>query len=196
MNSQKLIQIADHNAWNQRVRRETGAVEQFTTQHDALAKAHSAQKPRQSANFWLNQSGNSLTQDYNSVVEDFLKHPKVLQYARLNSGQQETKEINSRMLDSTYVNASDPNSMRDQGQVRNAVYSFQVEQFKPRPKGDYYRQLVPKDKPSNNSFYSFGGKSTIKQVVKSEIVNPVLLSHADLHTNTKTKVNMLRTPNL
>jgi hypothetical protein len=113
MNSQKLIKIPDHNAWNQRVRRETGAVEQFTTQHDALAKTHSTQKPRQSANFWLNQTGNSLTQDYNSVVEEFLKQPKVLQYARLNSGQQETKEINSRMLNSTYVNASDPNSMRD-----------------------------------------------------------------------------------
>lgn len=29
--------------------------------------------------------------------------------------------------DSTYLNASDPNSMRDQGQVRNAPYNFNMD---------------------------------------------------------------------
>ena len=39
----------------------------------------------------------------------------VLNHARLNNGQQGIKSLKSRMIDSTYLNAADPNSMRDLG---------------------------------------------------------------------------------
>lgn len=45
-------------------------------------------------------------------------------FTRLNKDQNELKKNNMFMNNSTYLNASNPNSMRDQGQVRNAVYNF------------------------------------------------------------------------
>lgn len=45
---------------------------------------------------------------------------------RLNQGVQGVKELKSRMIDSTYSNAADPNSMRDLGMTRNAEYTYQV----------------------------------------------------------------------
>ena len=47
-----------------------------------------------------------------------------LTYVRVNNGQQGIKTLKPRMIDSTYVNAADPNSMRDQGMVRNAEYTW------------------------------------------------------------------------
>jgi hypothetical protein len=38
--------------------------------------------------------------------------------------------------------------------------------------------MVPKGKPTNNTFYSFGGRSSILQVRENEVVSPVLLSNS------------------
>jgi len=40
------------------------------------------------------------------------------------------KDLKSRMIDSTYINASDPNTMRDLGQTRNAEYTWQIGESK------------------------------------------------------------------
>jgi len=59
-------------------------------------------------------------------LNNFVGTPPMLQYVRLNSCYQNLKNISSRMLTSTYMIASDPNSMRDQGKSRNAEYQFEM----------------------------------------------------------------------
>ena len=61
----------------------------------------------------------------NCVVLVFNK-PTVLNHVRLNQGVQGVKQLKARLIDSTYLNASDPNSMRDLGTVRNAEYHFGI----------------------------------------------------------------------
>ena len=36
------------------------------------------------------------------------------------------KDLKAKLIDSTYLNASDPNSMRDLGMTRNAEYTFAI----------------------------------------------------------------------
>jgi hypothetical protein len=48
--------------------------------------------------------------------------PKLVSYIRHNKGKQ--PDLKSKLLDSTYMVASDPNSMRDQGMVRNCEYTY------------------------------------------------------------------------
>jgi hypothetical protein len=90
------------------------------------------------------------------------------------------------MLDSTYMNAADPNSMRDNGATRNCAYVAEIgEPFsktfyssKSAVKPDYSGYLIPKgiNTQTNNTFYSFGGKKSIKKSrVDNEMVAPVLL---------------------
>ena len=82
---------------------------------------------------------------------------------RLNQGVQGVKELKSRMIDSTYSNAADPNSMRDLGMTRNAEYTWCVPEKNDssQSKPQYSKFMVPRGKPTNNTFYSFGGKSTM-----------------------------------
>ena len=80
-------------------------------------------------------------------MEAYAQDPKVLAHVRLNNGVQGCKNLKSRMLDSTYINASDPNSMRDLGQTRNAEYTWGVNQ-KSKPKSasrSYSKFMVPKN---------------------------------------------------
>lgn len=60
------------------------------------------------------------------------------------------------MNESTYSNACDPNSMKDQGHTRNAVYNVVMEGQPPIVASAYSKALVPPEK-LNKSFYSFGG---------------------------------------
>lgn len=57
------------------------------------------------------------------------------------------------MIDSTYVNAADPNSMRDLGQTRNAEYTWGVFKHQNSANSDFKR--LPSNK-KDNGVYSFG----------------------------------------
>lgn len=50
--------------------------------------------------------------------------PCLLRYTKLNRNKQDLKTLKAKQLDSTYTNATDPNTMRDQGRFRNAEYTF------------------------------------------------------------------------
>lgn len=83
----------------------------------------------------------------------FMQQATVLTHVRLNNGQQGIKALKSRMIDSTYVNAADPNSMRDLGQTRNAEYKWGV--FKQQSTGYSDSKRIPINKKDNGG-YSFG----------------------------------------
>jgi hypothetical protein len=186
-------------AYQRRVRREVGANEEFNVKHDATGpRTLSEHKPMQTSNFWLSKvSGNSLTKNYNPVMETYVQQPKVLTHVRLNNGIQGVKDLKSRMIDSTYVNASDPNSMRDLGQTRNAEYTWGAQQGgQPRSASKSYSKfLVPKNKPTNHTFYSFGGKSGMNEFRDNEVVAPGLLSNSQhLSTNNHYAVREFNAP--
>ena len=63
------------------------------------------------------------------------------------------------MNDATYTNASDPNSMIDQGGSRNVVYNIVLDGHPSIQSSMYSKALDPPD-PMNNSFYSFGAQHT------------------------------------
>ena len=51
------------------------------------------------------------------------------------------------MIDSTYTNACDPNSMKDQGLPRNAIYNVAIEQDpsvipEPDTNSNYFRTIT------------------------------------------------------
>jgi len=100
--------------------------------------------------------------------------------------------MNGFVLDSTYLNACDPNSMRDQGLTRNAVYSAVITDndepanvsFKSGSRclsqtPGKYQEFLRRDGATNNSFYSFGGRRNLKGVVKNTkpLVNPIFKKH-------------------
>lgn len=88
------------------------------------------------------------------------------------------------MLDSTYINAADPNSMRDLGQTRNAVYTWGANNRQTQSASrSYSKFMVPKGKPTNHTFYSFGGKSSMNEFRDNEVVAPALLSNS-MHLTT------------
>lgn len=65
------------------------------------------------------------------------------------------------MNDSTYMNASDPNSMKDQGGTRNAVYNVRLDGV-PSINDTAYSKAIGVNNPevTNNTFYAFGAKHT------------------------------------
>ena len=70
------------------------------------------------------------------------------------------KDLKSKMLNSTYSNACDPNSMRDQGKTRNAQYTYQVpltSSLQVKPVKAYHRYLDDKRPLQNPTLYTFGG---------------------------------------
>lgn len=107
---------------------------------------------------------------------------------RLNQGVQGVKDLKSRMIDSTYSNAADPNSMRDLGGTRNCEYTYKIpSKMESAQKSGYSKYIVPRGKPTNNTFYSFGGRSTMHDGPQdNDVVSLQLLSNSKhLQTNTK-----------
>lgn len=80
----------------------------------------------------------------------------MLTHVRLNNGQQGNKTLKSRMIDSTYLNAADPNSMRDLGMIRNAEYTWNASNGS-NINGEYrgYKNPI---KTEDKGSYSFGSK--------------------------------------
>jgi len=65
------------------------------------------------------------------------------------------------MSDATHSNPSDPNSMFDQGETRNAVYNVNFQGLPDGTAASYSKALGVHDKGShNNTFYSFGARYT------------------------------------
>ncbi len=79
-------------------------------------------------NFWLTQAG-SGTFGGNFIDTEQLAKEKIqlLAHVRLNQSKQSIQNFKNCLIDSTYTNASDPNSMRDLGMVRNAQYTLGIE---------------------------------------------------------------------
>ena len=97
------------------------------------------------------------------------------------------------MLDSSYMNAGDPNSMRDNGATRNCAYIAQIGEpfsktfshLRSTSKPDYSGYLIPKsiNTQTNNTFYSFGGSKMINNVrFDNEMVAPVLLPNQAVYS--------------
>lgn len=65
------------------------------------------------------------------------------------------------MNDATHYNASDPNSMMDQGETRNAVYNIKLSGIPDGNRPTYSKALGVHDPGVlNNTFYSFGAQHT------------------------------------
>ena len=65
------------------------------------------------------------------------------------------------MSDATHSNPSDPNSMFDQGETRNAVYNVNFQGLPDGTAASYSKALGVHNKGShNNTFYSFGARYT------------------------------------
>jgi hypothetical protein len=62
----------------------------------------------------------SLYGGSHSNKSGFCKSNYIAPFVRMNRDQRDLKRIGGYFNDSTYINASDPNSMRDQGMIRNA----------------------------------------------------------------------------
>lgn len=78
------------------------------------------------------------------------------------------------MSDGTALNLGDPNSMRNQGDTRNAVYNGQIKFKQSKSVQKPYKQFLRRDGPSNNTFYSFGGSKTIRDETEQDhLLNPV-----------------------
>ena len=79
------------------------------------------------------------------------------------------------MSDGTALNLGDPNSMRDQGQVRNAVYNGRIKFNESKSMQRLpYDQFLRRDGPQNQSFYSFGGKKFIRdETERDHLLNPL-----------------------
>lgn len=89
------------------------------------------------------------------------------------------------MLDSTYTNASDPNSMRDTGGTRNCEYVAQVGEpltkmaNLPSQHRETYDRYLVEPHISNASFYSYGGlKRAREELLAHDVVNPRLLPNS------------------
>lgn len=63
---------------------------------------------------------------------------------------------------------SNPNTMIDQGQTRNAIYSVEISDFDNQQdlaRSMAYIQFLHRDNSKNHNVYSFGGRSTVKSVI-------------------------------
>ena len=91
--------------------------------------------------------------------------------------------------------------MRDLGVYRNAEYTVKYQPMKSMQddlNSKYERYLVPSGRPTNNTFYAFGGKSNINQAKGREtVLSPKLLTNSELNTTSRGKsLKILKSPAL
>ena len=85
------------------------------------------------------------------------------------------------MSNGTAVNMADPNSMRDQGGTRNAVYNGAIRFSETKSmKRTPCKQFLRRDGASNNTFYSFGGSKFIRDETDQDdhLLNPVFRDYS------------------
>jgi len=153
----------EHDAWKQRVNKEVG----------------NSQKYQDTSN--LTSTAFENTGFTNNTAAELTIHP----YHRSNLDTKALKKGSFYMIDSSYLVASDPNSMRNQGPCRNAEYYFQPSTQEGSVKGfsttgfsysssvnpQKARRLFIKNKGNkrvqniidhkNRGVYSYGGKTKI-----------------------------------
>lgn len=97
-------------------------------------------------------------------------------YLKVNQTKLNLKRQEGYMNDGTALNASDPNSMRDQGSTRNAQYVVEIVQG-PAGNPDHwksmyggrqhaYNRFLPEHRDKrvlNKTFYSFGGSQSLER---------------------------------
>jgi len=101
---------------------------------------------------------------------------KVAPFSRLSQTRMSMKGMPGFMSDGTALNMGDPNSMRDQGATRNAVYNGQIRFNKAKSLNRLpYSQFLRRDGASNNTFYSFGGSKFIRDETENDqhVLNPI-----------------------
>ncbi len=91
--------------------------------------------------------------------------------------------------------------MRDLGVFRNAEYTVNYQPVKSKQdgfSGKYESYLLPSGRPTNNTFYAFGGKSNINQAKGREnVLSPKLLTNSELSTISRGKtLKILKSPAL
>ena len=162
-----------HLAWQQRVKRELGQAERFVNKGytpdytDVENSPFKKSRPKTGDRRYVDHQNTQttwLTQSTAAVSNINSSFP--IPFTRLNVGERSLKNMPGYMNDGTGLNISDPNSMIDQGPVRNAEYNFPTGDL---PNGTIsnlsYRTFrirsATSDRPShNNTFYSFGGRFT------------------------------------
>ena len=96
---------------------------------------------------------------YPTVDKGTLPPSYSIPFTRTNQDHNLKKYSIGFMNEGTYSNACDPNSMKDQGNTRNAVYNIVMEGHPPIHASSYSKALLSPEK-LNKSFYSFGGNHT------------------------------------
>ena len=108
---------------------------------------------------------------------------KFAPFTRLNQHRMNVKFMKGFMNDSTAVNMGDPNSMRDQGQTRNAVYNANIllDEGRATTYKRPYNAFLRRDGPTNNTFYSFGGSKKIRDETDRDdhLLNPVFRDYEE-----------------
>jgi len=126
MNCSSLYNTAEHLAWQQRCQRETGNTTRFhrqSTYEDKKVVTNNA------TNHWLATAPSDSFVRNTQAQERLLnveQKAKLVSWNRLNQNKFGMHKLNGYMLDSTYANASDPNSMRNTGATRNCEYVCEI----------------------------------------------------------------------
>ena len=124
----------------------------------------------------------------------------IMPYVRNNRDYRDRKQMEVYVNDSTHSNPSDPNTMTDQGQIRNAPYTLDTRAYnsqgfdgsqklsmsqtwkgfpqssEERPSTSYVSGSIKNRDVINQGFYRFGGKTPIGKHVTSQEEVPKLNS--------------------
>jgi hypothetical protein len=142
----------------------------------------------------------------------------IIPYVRHNRDYRDKKNLGLYVNDSSYNNPSDPNSMRDQGIVRNAPYHIEslayntISDFRERsgselkktthatswkgfpasveerPSTAYVSGNIKNRDVLNQSFYRFGGKTPIKQHVTNTSIEDMPKLNSHFNTILSSKL--------
>ncbi len=181
----------EHEAWRQRVNKEVGNSQKFQGVTEMAMDAGET-------NGFTNTSGATMA-----------VHP----YHRSNINRNALKQGNYYMVDSTYLVASNPNTMRDQGPCRNAEYHFRPSTSDGRDAGlstngfatfsyqnpqnarkQFVKQKGNKEVQNvidhrNRGVYSYGGKTKIGGRFHHKNAHHALVDYEPSFTRTATRWN-------
>ena len=125
-------------------------------------------------NFW--NTGHTTMSTFGVRTDSALQPKvKVAPFTRINQTRMSIKAMDGFMSDGTALNMGDPNSMRNQGPTRNAIYNgaIQFDEQKAMARSPY-KQFLRRDGPQNNTFYSFGGAKMIREETEQDhLLNPL-----------------------
>lgn len=165
----------EHLAWQQRVGKELGESRRFNqVMEQTSLTPSSSYKHEMQSYFFPNKTASSSQY--------------IMPFTRMNRDYRDKKKLNIYVNDSSHVNPSDPNTMRDQGQVRNSPYAFDIHGYsqtidetgkqtmagswkgfpssvKERATTAYVSGHVRNRDVQNQSFYRFGGTTSLSKHV-------------------------------